>query len=866
MEHTKDNLYIWAELDRMRDYLSKSSRPVFFIGSGISRRYLGLPDWSGLLEGIAQEVGADFAEMSGKYDFERLAGELEYFYFRSQPWERVSGCPRRRLMREAIARRIETMSQTNACPVPGAAPGRELQELRHTVPRAVITTNYDTFAETMFPDSRVHIGRETSAGWEEDDRIDIYKIHGCVTAPDSIVITKEDYDEFFEKSRYLYAKILTLFCECPLIFMGYSLNDRNIKDVLTAIVEALPPEEAEKFREHVWVLGWSREAGDERVCKKEIGLLNGSSLEAVCFELHDYTEFFRAVRSVTENRRRGDLKFSISEDVIELLIKPLYGRQDSLKVAVRELLQNALDACRMKGGGPGAEIAVLLEEGEEGLFLEIRDNGIGMGAEDIRANFLTVGKTNKKGTGLGTVGKYGIGVLSVFLAGEYAEVYTQKEGSLPLAFRLYIKEDNQKHVSWMDSGGGGRFEGGSGTAVRVCLGRAQRDQIAGRASRDSLLQLLGLNTYLTEEGTRITVTEAASDFCDCLPSLPPDEWFYKVDDEIRIYRARWRAGGAAAEAGASPAGTAICARDNTVFFSGMTSPASFHWGRYTMLQKIPFIALNISNLDMREDDFSVSLSRDSVTLSGVITEGIAHGIYDMETDKVTDLVKSWSDSLRGGSAGAEGLKNMLQRECTVFGSCDILMELPGEENGRERLLAAGRNGFTHLELWGGRGWRERILHSPNGLPVKLCGAYMRKKDLADLIEDGKLIAVSVCYLDDYLYNATGPSNGLRAKAVKQILEVLGIPNPWNLTTSEILWAFIRKWRDTLRVMYTEKSDKGILWLREEYKNPYEDSFEGERILVFLSYGLENPADPAFCRMLQEKIEGQGLGDLLSVQE
>ena len=48
MEHTKDNLSIGAELDRMRDYLSKSSRPVFFIGSGISRRYLGLPDWSGL--------------------------------------------------------------------------------------------------------------------------------------------------------------------------------------------------------------------------------------------------------------------------------------------------------------------------------------------------------------------------------------------------------------------------------------------------------------------------------------------------------------------------------------------------------------------------------------------------------------------------------------------------------------------------------------------------------------------------------------------------------------------------------------------------------------------------------------------------
>lgn len=102
--------------------------------------------------------------------------------------------------------------------------------------------------------------------------------------------------------------------------------------------------------------------------------MNGSSLEAACFDLYDYTEFFRAIRSVTETRRHRELKFSISEDVIELLIRPLYGRQDSLKAAVRELLKNALDACRMKKKEKeergekksGAEITVRLEKGGGG--------------------------------------------------------------------------------------------------------------------------------------------------------------------------------------------------------------------------------------------------------------------------------------------------------------------------------------------------------------------------------------------------------------------------------------------------------------------------------------------------------------------
>lgn len=924
-QNTKENPSIQTELDRMKECLRKSSSPVFFIGSGISRRYLGLPGWDELLRLLAEKSGADYDGLlkfcskepydgslqspggeegrggrAGSPDNERIASELEYFYFRMQDEGRAKSCSRRLFMREAIADLIKEASPEDGLLAPEIAAGadaamyrRELAELQKTCPSAILTTNYDTFLEELFRDSgyAAHIGREASGVREEDGKACIYKIHGCVTQPESIVITREDYNEFFEKSKYLYAKVLTLFCECPLIFMGYSVSDRNIRDVLTTIVDALPPSEEEKFREHVWILGWSGEAGEERVCKKKIELLNGSSLEAVCFDLYDYTEFFRAIRSVTETRRHRELKFSISEDVIELLIRPLYGRQDSLKVAVRELLQNALDACRMRKKEKeergekesGAEIAVRLEKEGEDRFLEIRDNGIGMDAEDIHSHFLTVGKSNKKNRRLGTVGKYGIGVLSVFLAGDYAEVYTKKEGEEPLAFKLYIK-DSQRQVSWIEEGraagrgSAGRFGDGSGTAVRLRLDGAQRARLGETKTPDGLLPLLGLDAYMTEEGTRITVTEASAGFTAILPSLPPEASFYRVNDEIRIYRAGWPASDTAGEEETEADSAArepergkerICARKNTVFFNGMISPATFNWGGYTMLQKkaIPFIALNIANLDEREDEFGVALSRESAELSGSIAEGIARGIYDMETDKAADLIKSRADSLREERAGAEGLKDTLQRECAVFGGCDILLEAmqEGERKGRQRLLVSADRNLRHLELWGRGGRAEEILRDPQRRPIRLCGYSMSKRDIADIIEGERLIAISVRYLDDYIGNATGPSNGLRAEAIRRLMEVLGIKDPWRLDTSEKVWNFIRRARESIRLMYAERSVQGLLWLKEGYRTSCEHQFDSERLILFESFWLENPADPAFCAMLQEKIKRQGLADLIRVQ-
>lgn len=68
---------------------------------------------------------------------------------------------------------------------------------------------------------------------------EIYKIHGSVETPDSIVINEADYVKFDNKSAYLAAKLMTIFMEYPIIFIGYSISDVNIQNIIKSIVSCL---------------------------------------------------------------------------------------------------------------------------------------------------------------------------------------------------------------------------------------------------------------------------------------------------------------------------------------------------------------------------------------------------------------------------------------------------------------------------------------------------------------------------------------------------------------------------------------------------------------------------------------------------
>lgn len=146
-------------------------------------------------------------------------------------------------------------------------------------------------------------------------------------------------------------------------------------------------------------------------------------------------------------------------DILKLLIHPLYNEE--AKYGVRELLQNAVDACNerqeieQQAGNTDfqPEVRVEIERGENKFT--ITDNGYGMTSDIIINYFLISGasfrdseiwekKFTKEGKSvIARSGKFGIGVLSCFLLGEHVEVTTRNVNErLGYKFSIELGREN----------------------------------------------------------------------------------------------------------------------------------------------------------------------------------------------------------------------------------------------------------------------------------------------------------------------------------------------------------------------------------------------------------------------------------------
>ena len=129
--------------------------------------------------------------------------------------------------------------------------------------------------------------------------------------------------------------------------------------------------------------------------------------------------------------------FRYNNDLFKLLIAPLYG--DDPSYGVRELVQNAVDACRLciddlpTKGGPHVKVEV----DSNNMLFTITDMGKGMNLYDIENYFLTIGssynenidwKKTRDQNHLYRTGRFGIGVLAAFLLGPEIRVVTKKRG------------------------------------------------------------------------------------------------------------------------------------------------------------------------------------------------------------------------------------------------------------------------------------------------------------------------------------------------------------------------------------------------------------------------------------------------------
>lgn len=289
-----------------------NTTPFLFAGSGITKRYYGLPGWEELLKTFAERINDDiFTYAAYKTKAEKgnmtqgllpavatlIQNDFDAAWFNN---------PALRTQNETVLLQVKSGASPFKAEIAAylrqsssilAAYKEEVQQLRNIARKnlsGVITTNYDLFFESQFEGYKSFVGQDELVFSPIQGIAEIYKIHGSVSRPDSIVINERDYQLFSEKSKYLAAKLMTTFMEYPIIFIGYSVTDPNIRSILTDIVSCLPENKFEKLQERFIFVEYKREASGVAIEPYSIDL-NGRLLGMTRIKLEKFGLLYDAL-------------------------------------------------------------------------------------------------------------------------------------------------------------------------------------------------------------------------------------------------------------------------------------------------------------------------------------------------------------------------------------------------------------------------------------------------------------------------------------------------------------------------------------------------------------------------------------------
>ena len=206
------------DLGRLIKYIRKED-VILFIGSGFSFK-AGAPHVCDIIEAILKEGGKEFAsENKGK----SLKDVSESF---------VEFCDGRNDL-------ISLLGKLFNFEIKDTSDQEILRKIPHF--KTIFTTNYDTLLETAYPQAeRVVITSNEGCSYADDRIVNIYKVHGDITtlnAPDGIIITESDYQNYFKTGRYelIWETLKIAFSKKHILFIGYSLEDDNIIDIIKAV-------------------------------------------------------------------------------------------------------------------------------------------------------------------------------------------------------------------------------------------------------------------------------------------------------------------------------------------------------------------------------------------------------------------------------------------------------------------------------------------------------------------------------------------------------------------------------------------------------------------------------------------------------
>lgn len=331
--------------------------PIIFVGSGISKRYLNeFPNWMELLRELWEVTLED--NFYGKYNNIRDEMKKENRNLNDKQLDYYTNIKISTLLEDKYNKMFnegkikvpnftpKEAYQEKVSPFKKAIANRfsnyevidekvnEIESLKSMLTKSqiILTTNYDTFIEDIFNlksdyEIKKYIGQrgffDQSIGIAE-----LYKVHGSIEEPNSIVITKNDYDEFNKNSILISSRIISLLIHSPIIFIGYSISDVNIREIIKDFTSSIPENEIINLEEKIILI---ERLEDEKELVEEIIQDNDLGCKINVIRTDNFEEVYKQLSKINQGIAPTEIR-KYQHIIKKLVIDK--GKEGSLKTVL----------------------------------------------------------------------------------------------------------------------------------------------------------------------------------------------------------------------------------------------------------------------------------------------------------------------------------------------------------------------------------------------------------------------------------------------------------------------------------------------------------------------------------------------------
>ena len=297
------------ELQRILN-ASQNNALTFFVGAGVSA-LSGAPTWKRLIHAISDRLGQarkdeyssdEYLQIPQMFYYSLGENKEEYYTF--------------------------VKAQLHSSPMLPNVIHREMLNLN---PVSFITTNYDTLLEdaaVQYCQSFKVVSRDEDVPTIFGDRF-ILKLHGDFKH-NNFVLKEEDYLNYSENFKLIETLVKSIFSTNTVVFIGYSLNDYNIKLILNWTKTLLKG----SFREPIFLYVGSSALTDTELIYQQSKGLTVVEWNKLITSTDDYLDRYNAIFAALKNQSKLSLEGKSEDEAFEILynlLQPL-DRLNALRI------------------------------------------------------------------------------------------------------------------------------------------------------------------------------------------------------------------------------------------------------------------------------------------------------------------------------------------------------------------------------------------------------------------------------------------------------------------------------------------------------------------------------------------------------